>query len=123
STKVTSAAVVTALTMVGKPYRRGGNSPAGFDCSGLVQYSYADAGVAMPRDTRGLRLVGTRVQTRELAPGDLLFFDQDGRSRSHVGIYIGDDRFVHAPSTGGKVRIDRTDAPFWRRHFIEARRL
>lgn len=122
SANVASAAVSTALAMVGKPYRRGGNSPAGFDCSGLVQYSYVDAGLTLPRDTRGLRRTGTRVHTGDLQPGDLLFFDQDGKSRSHVGLYIGDDRFVHAPSTGGKVRIDRTDAAFWRRHFIEARR-
>jgi cell wall-associated NlpC family hydrolase len=112
-----------ALEMVGKPYRYGGFSPAGFDCSGLVHYSFGRAGVRLPRDTPGLRRIGDDLDRDELAKGDLVFFDQEGKKASHVGIYLGDGRFVHAPSTGGRVRIDRIDSPYWRKHFNEARRI
>lgn len=112
-----------ALEMVGRPYRYGGFTPAGFDCSGLVHYSFARAGVRTPRDTPGLRRLGESLDRGAMAKGDLLFFDQEGKKASHVGIYLGDGRFVHAPSTGGRVRIDRIDSPYWRRHFNEARRI
>jgi murein DD-endopeptidase len=112
-----------ALKMVGKPYRYGGFTAAGFDCSGLVHYSYARAGLDLPRNTPALRRTGTELQFDELIRGDLVFFDQEGRKSSHVGIYLGDGRFVHAPSSGGKVRIDRLDSPYWSRHLNEARRV
>ena len=112
-----------ALRRVGSPYRYGGASPAGLDCSGLGHFRFARVGLAVPRDTDALRRAGGAVNGAELAKGDLVFFDQDGRKASHVGIYLGDGRFVHAPSTGGRVRVDRIDTPFWRRHFHEARRL
>ncbi len=118
-----AAAADQALTLVGRPYRYGGATPAGFDCSGLVHYSFARVGLRLPRETDAQRLVGTAVNGDELAKGDLVFFDQEGRKASHVGIYLGDGRFVHAPSTGGRVRVDRFDSPYWRRHFNEARRL
>lgn len=120
---VASRAAERALELVGSPYRYGGASPAGFDCSGLVHYSFARAGFEVPRDTDALRRAGGAVNGGEFAKGDLVFFDQDGRKASHVGIYLGDGRFVHAPSTGGRVRVDRIDSPYWRRHFHEARRL
>ena len=113
----------TARGMLGKPYRYGGNTPAGFDCSGLVNYSYARVGVALPRDTSGLRQQSRMVPVRSLRPGDLVFFDQEGRKASHVGIYLGDGRFVHAPSSGGRVRTDALDADYWNRHFVEGRRI
>ena len=109
--------------MVGKPYRYGGNSPSGFDCSGLVQYSYDRAGVSVPRTTRSQLKAGTPVAAHSLREGDLVFFDQEGRKYSHVGIYIGDGRFVHAPSSGKKVRIDRLDKRYWEKHFVAARRM
>jgi cell wall-associated NlpC family hydrolase len=116
-------AAESALAMLGKPYRHGGSTPEGFDCSGLVSYSYTRVGLALPRDTRGLREQGVLVGARSLRAGDLLFFDQEGRKLSHVGIWLGDGRFVHAPSTGGRVRVDRLDADYWTRHFVEARRI
>lgn len=112
-----------ALAMLGRPYRYGGYTPAGFDCSGLVHYSFRRAGLNLPRDTRSLRSVGSDVEWHRLSRGDLVFFDQEGKKSSHVGIYLGAGEFVHAPSSGGRVRVDRIDAPYWRRHFNEARRL
>ena len=109
--------------MVGKPYRYGGNTPAGFDCSGLVQYSYRQAGVSLPRETGELLRTSMPLRGAHLRRGDLLFFDQDGRKKSHVGIYLGDGRFVHAPSSGKQVRTDRLDAPYWKKHLSEARRI
>jgi murein DD-endopeptidase len=112
-----------ALAMLGKPYRHAGNTPEGFDCSGLVQYSYGKVGVRIPRDTSALLKISAPVDTGSLRRGDLLFFDEDGQKFSHVAIYLGARRFVHAPSTGGKVRTDNLDAAYWRKHFVEARRL
>jgi murein DD-endopeptidase len=123
SDAVSASAASHATNMIGRPYRYAGSTPAGFDCSGLVQYSYAKAGVRVPRDTEELLKLSFEVDTRSLRRGDLLFFDEDGKKRSHVAIYLGSRRFVHAPSHGGKVRTDSLDAAYWRRHFVEARRL
>jgi hypothetical protein len=118
-------AVKHALAVIGSPYRFGGTSPAGFDCSGLVRYSFALAGFELPRDTReqrrASRLLGRDEQPRS---GDLLFFKRGRRDNNlHVGIYLGDGRFVHSPSRGGSVRIERLDDAHWRRTFIDARRV
>ena len=112
-----------ALTMVGKPYRYGGISPSGFDCSGLVLYSYKNAGVALPHNTDKQRSMSRRVKVADLRRGDLLFFNQEGKKYGHVGIYVGDGRFVHAPSSGKSVRSDRLDTPYWKKHLSEARRI
>jgi cell wall-associated NlpC family hydrolase len=112
-----------ALAMVGAPYRYGGVDPDGFDCSGLVHYSFRKIGISLPRDTRSLRKVGMLIDLNDLATGDLVFFDQEGKKSSHVGIYLGDGSFVHAPSTGGRVRADKIDLTYWRKHFTEARRI
>jgi cell wall-associated NlpC family hydrolase len=112
-----------ALKMVGKPYRYGGSSPAGFDCSGLIQYSYKQAGVSLPRSTDDLLRTSQPLRGAHLRRGDLLFFDQEGKKKSHVGIYLGDGRFVHAPSSGKQVRTDRLDSPYWKKHLSEARRI
>lgn len=111
-----------ALATVGTPYRAGGADPDGFDCSGLVHYSFLQAGISVPRDTRSLFQAGRPVETEALAPGDLVFFDQEGKKAAHVGIYLGQGRFVHAPSTGSRVRVDRLDAPYWRWRLSAARR-
>jgi len=112
-----------ALKMVGKPYRYGGSSPAGFDCSGLVHFSFRQAGVSLPRSTGAQLVTGVRVRLSGVRRGDLLFFDEEGKKKSHVGIYLGDGRFVHAPSSGKHVRTDSLDAPYWKKHFSEARRV
>jgi murein DD-endopeptidase len=113
-----------AMKMIGKPYRYGGSSAAtGFDCSGLVQFSYRQAGVAVPRSTEQQRRAGAPVHVANLRRGDLLFFDQEGKKNGHVAIYLGGGEFVHAPSSGGRVRKDRLDSVYWKKHFSEARRL
>jgi cell wall-associated NlpC family hydrolase len=124
SNDTAAKAVVYAKEMLGRPYRSAGDSPAeGFDCSGLVKYSYARVGIAMPRDTQSQRRTSMLISMRGWREGDLLFFDQDGKRTSHVGMYLGKGRFIHAPSSGGKVRIDSVDAEFWKKHFVEARRV
>ena len=104
-------AAAEALKMVGAPYRYGGASPNGFDCSGLVQYSFARAGVTLPHQTEKQRRLGKRVALSELRPGDLVFFDQQGKKNGHVAIYLGKGEIVHAPSSGKRVRRDRLDSP------------
>jgi cell wall-associated NlpC family hydrolase len=111
-----------AVSMVGKPYKFGGSSPAGFDCSGLVLYSYKQAGIALPHSTDKQRSGSRLVKISELRRGDLLFFNQEGKKYGHVAIYVGDGRFVHAPSSGKSVRTDRLDNPYWKKHLSEARR-
>lgn len=112
-----------AQRFIGKPYRYGGETPAGFDCSGLVHYSFGRAGIAVPRTTGALVRDGRRVARGRLRKGDLLFFNQDGKRASHVAIYLGDQTFVHAPSSGKHVRRDRLNNPYWRKHFAGARRV
>lgn len=116
--------VVQALEAVGIRYRYGGRSPeTGFDCSGLIAYVFERAwGVLLPAGTEALSKVGTPVKRGELKPGDLVFYDTRSRPYSHVGIYLGDGRFVHAPSSGKQVRIDRLDARYWRAHLSAVRR-
>jgi len=110
--------------MVGRPYHFGGASPSsGFDCSGLVHYSYRQAGLVLPHSTEKQRISGRHIRKADLRRGDLVFFDQEGKKNSHVGIYLGDGRFVHAPSSGKQVRSDRLDAPYWKKHYSEARRV
>ena len=113
----------TALALRGSPYRNGGDDPAGFDCSGLVRYVYGQHGVAMPRSVGELFRTGTGVPPDDLQPGDLVFFDTLGGGASHVGIAIGGDSFVHAPSTSGVVRVDRIGARYWTARYIGARRV
>ena len=112
----------TALTMLDRPYRYRGETPKGFDCSGLVRYSYLNAGLDVPHGTKALLKVTRSVHRGDARKGDLIFFVQAGRKYSHVGIYVGDDEFVHAPSTGGRVRIDRLDDPYWKKHYLDTRR-
>ena len=113
-----------AAKMLGRPYHFGGASPSsGFDCSGLVQFSFRQAGVSVPRATDRQRSASRPVRLSDLRRGDLIFFDQEGKKNSHVGIYVGGGRFVHAPSSGKEVRSDRLDAPYWKKHLSETRRL
>jgi cell wall-associated NlpC family hydrolase len=112
----------TALSMVGRPYRYKGDSPSGFDCSGLVRYSYLAEGMNLPHGTGALRQHTRTVPNRDMRKGDLLFFNESGKKYSHVGIYLGNNLFVHATSTGGTVRKDSLDDPYWKKHFLGARR-
>jgi cell wall-associated NlpC family hydrolase len=117
-------AALFARAQLGSPYRFGGASPAGFDCSGLVRYSYGQAGVSLPRETREQRKVARLLEPDgPFSAGDLLFFHFGGKGALHVGLYVGNGEFVHAPASGGKVRVERLDAPHWKQRFIEARRI
>jgi cell wall-associated NlpC family hydrolase len=122
SAEQSSDIAIHALGLVGTPYRYGGNTPdSGFDCSGLIGYVYKSrAGVAPPRTVAQLSGFGQPVSTRELRTGDLVIF---GSGRPfHAGIYVGEGRFVHAPSTGGTVRLDRLDSRYWARQSTAFRR-
>ena len=114
-----------ALGYVGVPYRYGGASAeTGFDCSGLVWRVYREAaGLRLPRDTYGISRRGVAIPSRDLQPGDLVFFNTMRRPYSHVGIYVGNDRFVHAPSSGGVVQVTRISDQYWRQRFDGARRI
>jgi cell wall-associated NlpC family hydrolase len=113
----------TALSYRGAPYRNGGTDPQqGFDCSGFVQYVYGQYGVKMPRDVRQQFGVGQDVQAGDLEPGDLVFFTTVAPGASHVGIAVGGDQFVHAPSTSGVVRVENLSATYWTSRFVGARR-
>ena len=120
-----NAVLMRALGLVGTPYRYGGNTPeSGFDCSGLVNYVYRDMlDLRLPRTSRELAAVqGPRIDPERLAAGDLVFFGSGGNV-SHVGIYVGEGRFVHAPSSGGTVRLDHLDGSYWRDHYTGAKRV
>lgn len=114
-----------ALSMVGIKYRWGGDSPqVGFDCAGLVRHVYEQVlGLALPRDAYSLATIGDKVSVAELRPGDLVFYNTLRRPFSHVGIYLGEQRFVHAPSSGKTVHIVDMTNPYWAKRFNGARRL
>lgn len=117
--------VVYALTLIDTPYRQGGNRPSlGFDCSGFVRYVFGESlGLALPRRSEEMRRAGAVVNSDAVEPGDLVFFNTLGRPWSHVAIAIGEDRFVHAPARGGRVRIEKLSDSYWRARFNGARRL
>lgn len=120
-----NAVLIRAISLVGTPYHYGGNTPeGGFDCSGLVNYVYRDMlNLQLPRTSTQLAAYqGPRIAPRQLTPADLVFFGS-GSKVSHVGIYVGEGRFVHAPSTGGTVRLDRLDGAYWRDHYSGAKRV
>lgn len=116
---------IYALGLIGVDYRFGGETPeGGVDCSGLVKYVFQQVtGVTLPRTTKELSRLGSTVTHADLAPGDLVFFNTRRLPFSHVGIYLGDNRFIHAPSTGSEVEISRLSEAYWQKHFNGARRL
>jgi cell wall-associated NlpC family hydrolase len=113
----------TALSLRGAPYRNQGTDPSGFDCSGFVQYVYQQYGLALPREVREQFRKGKKVDPDELEPGDLVFFTTVAPGASHVGIAIGGDQFVHAPSERGVVRVEQLSATYWRARFVGAKRM
>ena len=113
----------TALSLRGAPYRNGGADPDGFDCSGFVKYVFEQNGVAVPRETRSQFALGRQVDPSSLEPGDLVFFTTIAPGATHVGISVGGDQFVHAPSSNGVVRVENLSAPYWSSRFVGARRL
>ncbi len=117
--------VIRSLSLLGVRYRFGGNSPdTGLDCSGLVRHVYQGAiGLVLPRRAEEISRKGERVTLDQLRAGDLVFFNTLRRAFSHVGVYIGDNRFVHAPSAGGRVRVESIETRYWLKRFSGARRL
>ncbi|HEX8963552.1 MAG TPA: C40 family peptidase [Rhodocyclaceae bacterium] len=114
-----------ALDLIGIRYRRGGSSPeTGFDCSGFVNHVFREGlGLYLPHNAKQISKEGEVVSRSELQPGDLVFFNTMRRAFSHVGIYLGDNKFVHAPRTGGAVRIEDMNESYWRKRFNGARRI
>ncbi len=124
-----SAATLSGLTvvehareMLGIPYLYGGDSPQGFDCSGLVSYAYQQAGIEVPRTSSDQYRYAQKVPLHSLLPGDLLFFRLQPPKVSHVAIYDRDGRFIHAPSSGKEVSYASLDNPYWREHLLGAGR-
>jgi cell wall-associated NlpC family hydrolase len=119
-----AAIVKDALALRGAPYRNGGNDPKGFDCSGFVQYVFGKHGIKLSRGTREQLEQGTEIRLAAIAPGDLIFFSTTpSNEASHVGVAIGGDEFVHAPSSRGVVRVEKFSAPYWSRRIVGVRRI
>jgi cell wall-associated NlpC family hydrolase len=116
--------VVTALSLRGIPYLNGGSEPSrGFDCSGFVQWVFAQHGTALPREVRDQYDAGSTIKVKEVRAGDLVFFTTVSRGASHVGIALGDGEFVHAPSSRGVVRVERYTSGYWAGRWVGARRV
>lgn len=125
SVNAANAVLFRAMSLVGTPYHWGGNTPtSGFDCSGLVTYIFRDAAaVTLPRQSETMaQIPGRELSRRQLQSGDLVFF-ASGDLVSHVGVYVGEDRFVHAPNSGGTVRLDHLDGAWWKTHFVYGKRV
>ena len=121
----TKQLISTAIQFMGVPYRRGGsNAASGFDCSGFVRNVYADAlGLVLPRVARDQANATKKIEKKELRPGDLVFFNTMRRTFSHVGIYLGEGKFIHSPRSGSSVRIDSMNTKYWSARFNGARRV
>jgi len=117
--------VFQALASAGVPYRRGGDSPEnGFDCSGLVAHVYREAfGIELPHNALAQSRIGRHVTLSQLEAGDLVFYNTERRPYSHVGIFLGDNRFIHAPRPGAAVRVENMRGSYWVRRFDGARRI
>lgn len=114
-----------ALSLIGVDYRFGGNTPDnGLDCSGLIQYVFQQVtGTTLPRTALEMSRLGKKVALPDLRPGDLVFFNTRHFAFSHVGLYLGDDRFIHAPSRGGEVEVVALSTAYWQKRFMGARRI
>ncbi|MEH6351141.1 MULTISPECIES: C40 family peptidase [unclassified Pseudomonas] len=125
ATKASSNVLSRAVNVLGTPYRWGGSSPSkGFDCSGLVKYAFNDATFDLPRTSNAMAAGhGEKVERKDLKPGDLIFFKLKSRRVNHVAIYLGNDRFIHAPRRGKSVSIDTLNKPYWNTHYVVAKRV
>ncbi|WP_263261354.1 C40 family peptidase [Pseudomonas sp. RIT-PI-S] len=126
SARQSNAVLSRAVQVLGTPYKWGGSSPSkGFDCSGLVKYAFNDVkAVDLPRTSNAMADgQGIKVAREDLKPGDLLFFNIKGRRVNHVAIYMGDDKFIHAPRRGKAVSIDTLNKPYWNDHYVVAKRV
>ncbi|MBK0058427.1 C40 family peptidase [Pseudomonas sp. S44] len=126
SPKQSSEVLSRAVNVLGTPYRWGGSTPGkGFDCSGLVKYAFNDvADIDLPRTSNAMAQGhGVKVARDDLKPGDLIFFNIKSRRVNHVAIYLGNDRFIHAPRTGKRVSIDSLEKPYWQKHYVVAKRV
>jgi len=125
ATATAQDAIDQAMDLLGIRYRRGGSSPeAGFDCSGFVSHVFREGlGLVLPRSSREMSKSGQEISKDELKPGDLVFFNTMRKAFSHVGIYLGDNQFVHAPRSGGRVRIEDLRESYWVKRFNGARRV
>ena len=117
--------LMSAMSLIGVSYRWGGTKPAtGLDCSGFIQYVFRQAwGVNLPRTSSEMAKVGMPVKKADLQPGDLVFFSRYGRRVGHVGMYIGNDKFIHSPSTGKKIQIANLNKAYYVKHYVGARRI
>ncbi|MBV8466620.1 MAG: C40 family peptidase [Burkholderiales bacterium] len=117
--------MLQALSLIGVTYRWGGNTPeTGLDCSGFIRYVFQQSmNIALPHNAFAISRLGEDVERDELKPGDLVFFNTLGRRFSHVGIYLGDDRFIHSPSTGSKIQIVSLKDAYWLKHYNGAKRV
>jgi len=119
-----NAVAATAKTQIGRPYKYGGASPkTGFDCSGLIVWSYKQHGVSVPRQAKDQARYGKAVKQSQLKPGDIVVFRISSRSGYHTGIYSGKGKFVHSPSSGKKIREDSMTEDYWKRRYVSARRV
>ncbi|MCC8193098.1 MAG: C40 family peptidase [Deltaproteobacteria bacterium] len=119
-----SAVVATAKSQIGRPYKYGGATPkTGFDCSGLIQWSYKQHGVAVPRLAKDQAKYGKPVKAGQLRPGDIVVFRISSRSGIHTGLYSGNGKFVHSPSSGKRIREDSLRTDYWKRRYVAARRV
>ncbi|MDO4640138.1 MAG: C40 family peptidase [Neisseria sp.] len=113
--------ILQSMDLVGTPYRWGGTTDTGFDCSGMIQYLYKNAlNVNLPRTSRQMAEASRSINPSKLKSGDLVFFNTSGRGISHVGLYIGNGEFIHAPSTGSTVRTERLDKPYYAKRLVKA---
>ena len=121
----TSDLTINAMSLLGIKYKRGGDNPEnGLDCSGFVRLVFKNTNEAdLPRTAKEISNKGDRVDSKDIKPGDLVFFNTLRKSFSHVGIYLGDSKFIHAPSAGGKVRIESMNVAYWKKRFNGARRI
>ena len=121
----TSDLTMNAMSFLGIKYKRGGNTPEnGLDCSGFVRLVFKNTDeTELPRTAKEISTQGTSVDAKDLKPGDLVFYNTLKKSFSHVGIYLGDNKFIHAPSAGGRIRIESMDLDYWRKRFNGARRI
>ena len=117
------AVISLALSLQGTPYRYGGSDPSGFDCSGFVQWVFAQQGLALPREVKDQYRAGDEIDSGDILPGDLVFFETVSNGASHVGIALGGGEFVHAPSSRGVVRIERLTSSYWADRWVGARRI